>query len=260
MANHPFRPKNLGWLFTFAFILVLVGLASSIPSVRASLSGWLGLSVAPSNQMPAVSVTIVALTPPSLMAPPIPTPTQTNGAETVTASPTQTEPATTAIPVEISQLSPKVGWDILVPRHLPDGYKYESAYFDTNQQMVILTFLITRLLPGEADSSLTSTHSITLLQAQKNDFVPMQIAPSTAVEDIQVNGQPAVYAVGAWDTEFVKDRKDPNGGKMVSTWRNDLKVQNIYWQAGKVYLVLVTDDVAVSRQALIDMATSTGGY
>jgi hypothetical protein len=74
------------------------------------------------------------------------------------------------------------------------------------------------------------------------------------VADIQVNGQPAAYTVGAWDTEFVKDDQDPNGGKMVSTWRNDLPVQNLYWQVGNVYLALVTDDEAVSREELIDMA------
>ncbi len=87
----------------------------------------------------------------------------------------------------------------------------------------------------------------------------MQIAPDTNVEDIQVNGQPAAYAVGAWDAQFVKDDNDPNGGKMVSTWRNDLPVQNFYWQVGKAYLLLVTDDESVSKQDLIDMAASIGG-
>ncbi len=162
----------------------------------------------------------------------------------------------TPIPAEFSQLSAQAGWDILAPGQLPEGYHFQSAYYDTNHQMVILTYLVTRTLPGAADPSLTASKTITLAQAMKNDFIPMQIAPGTNVEDTQVNGQPAAYAVGAWDAEFVKDDNDPNGGKMVYNWRNDLPVQNLYWQVGKVYLALITDDEAVSKQALIDTAAS----
>ncbi len=147
-----------------------------------------------------------------------------------------------------------MGGDILYPAKLPEGYQYQSAYFDANHQMVMLTFLVTRPLPG--DAALTASKTITLLQAQKNDFVPMQVAPGTNIEDIQVNGQPAAYTIGAWDSEFVKDDQDPNGGKMVSTWRNDLNVKNLYWQVGPVYLLIVSDDEAVSQQEMLDMAAS----
>jgi len=122
--------------------------------------------------------------------------------------------------------------------------------------MLILTYLVTRPLPGASDPSLTSTESITLLQSQANDFVPMQIAPNTNVTDTQVNGLPAAYSMGGWDTEFVKDSTAPNGGKMVSSWRNDLPVKNLYWQVGEIYLALITADGAVSQQELIDMANS----
>jgi hypothetical protein len=73
-----------------------------------------------------------------------------------------------------------------------------------------------------------------------------------------VNGAPAAYTVGGWDTEFVKDNQTPGGGKMVSSWRNDLPVKNLYWQIGKVYLTLVTADGAVSQQNFFDMAASIG--
>ncbi len=86
----------------------------------------------------------------------------------------------------------------------------------------------------------------------------MQIAPNTNVTDIQVNGQPAAFTLGGWDTEFVKDSTAPNGGKMVSSWRNDLPVKNLYWQVGKIYLALITTDESVSQQELIDMASSIG--
>ena len=154
-------------------------------------------------------------------------------------------------------MSQTAGWDVLAAGFLPEGYKFESAYFDANHQMAILTYLATKPLPG--DPSLTSSHTITLLQALKNDFVPLQVAPAASVVDIQVSGQPAAYAVGAWDTEFVPDAKDPqSGGKMVSTWRNELKVQNVYWQVGQVFLALVTDDAGVSKEELIRMAEGVG--
>ncbi len=257
VVRHQNRPVQFRWIYAAAVILLLAVLAFFIPPVRAAVSAWLGLSVAPSNQMPAQAVTLVAVTSPTPTAALAPTSTPENSLSDATATPVQTQPAANAQkPDEIIQLSAQAGWEILTATRLPEGYQYESAYFDTNHQMVVLTYLATRPLPGAADPGLTATHSITLLQAQKNDFVPLQVAPATNIEDVTVNGQPAVYAVGAWDTEFVPDAKDPNGGKMVSTWRNDLAVQNLYWQVGKVYLVLVTDDNSLSQQQLIDFAAS----
>jgi hypothetical protein len=245
MKQHSMLPIRLGWKFAFACLLALLVISLSIPTVRASLSAWLGLSVAPSNQVPAQPV---ALT----------TPAET---EENTTSPTETMPAqgTNGEPVEISQMSAQIGWNVLAPNHSPEGYQFQSAYYDTNQQMVILTYMVTRPLPGANDPSLTASNTITILEAQKNDFVPMQVAPDADLTDVVVNGQPAVYTVGAWDTEFVKDDNDPNGGKMVSTWRNDLPMKNLYWQIGNVYLVIVTDDEAVSQQEMIDTAASMGG-
>lgn len=262
MTHSTQRPSRLGWQLAAGIIVVLTLLTLGIPSVRASLSAWMGLSVAPSNQMPASAMTLVAVTPvPSTTATSTPSAVPANATTIPTETrlpPTQT-PAGTSVPVEISQLSPQAGWTILAPGRLPKGYKFESAYLDTNHTMVILTYLATRPLPGATDPSLTETKSITFLQALKNDFVPMQVAPATHVEDTQVNGLPGVYVLGAWKTEFVKDDKDPSGGKMVSTWQNDLPVQNLYWQAGKLYLLLVTDDGAVSKPDLLDMAASVPG-
>ncbi len=259
------RSFRFGWQIAVAFLLVLAALSLSLPGVRASLSAWLGLSVAPSNQMPATSITLAAITPsavqntvPAVVA--VPSATLANALPTALPSPTPVQPtASHPKPAEVNQLAPQVGWNILTPAVLPDGYKFLSAYYDTNHQMVILTYEIARLLPGATDPSLTSTKTITVLQAQKNDFVPMQVSPDSKVSDIQVNDQAASYVIGAWDTEFVKDDNDPNGGKMVSTWRNDLAVQNIFWQVGSIYVTIITDDQAVSQQELIDMAASVQG-
>lgn len=246
MMNTSVRPARFAWQIAAAVVLVLLVLSLSIPAVRASLSAWLGLSVAPSNQMPATSVELVA---PSTATP----------APAENAAPTALEPTSAPAPVsnkpaEIQQLSAQAGWDIPIPSRLPEGYQFKSAYFDAKQHMVIITYLVTRPLPGAADASLTESKAITFLQAQANDFIPMQVAPSASVIDVQVNGQPAAYTIGAWDTEFVKDDKAPNGGKMVSTWRNDLPVKNLYWQVGPVYLALITDDAAVSQEMLLEMA------
>jgi hypothetical protein len=61
MSNRSTRPFRFVWQMAIAVILVIVVLGLSIPAVRASLSAWLGLSVAPSNQMPAAPVTLVAV-------------------------------------------------------------------------------------------------------------------------------------------------------------------------------------------------------
>jgi len=247
MSNQPAPPARKGWLIAVAIILLLIVLIFIIPGVRASISSWMGLSVAPSEQMPAATVNIVEVT-----AQTIPNATE------ILASTQVQSAVSTASSTDVSQSSPQPEWDMLTPTDLPEGYQFQSAFYDTNLNMLILTYLVTRPLPGATDPSLTSSETISLLQSQKNDFIPMQIAPNTNVTDIQVNGQPAAFTLGGWDTEFVKDSTVPNGGKMVSSWRNDLPVKNLYWQVGKIFLALITTDDGVSQQELIDMASSIG--
>jgi hypothetical protein len=257
MTNHTSSFARFGWQIAVILLLVLAGLSLTIPTVRASISAWLGLSVAPSNQMPAPAVTLAAVTPDKPAG--VPSSAASPAAATATAAtPEPAAPRTPSFkkPEAILQLSPQAGWEILAPGHLPDGYQFQSAYFDKNNQMVILTYLATRPLPGATDASQTASKTITLLQAQHNDFLPLQIAPDSTVTDVLVNGQPAAFTVGAWDSEFVKDDQDPNGGKMVSTWRNDLLIKNLFWQVGKVYLAMITDDEILTQQDLINMAGS----
>ncbi len=265
MNPYSTRPFHLGWKFAIALLLIFALLSFAIPDVRASVSAWLGLSIAPSNQMPVTAVTLVAMAPPATQntqSAVALVPTATSPALSPTALPTQPAVQSTSsrqVPDQVNQLAPQVGWNILTPDNLPDGYQFESAYLDANHQMVVLTYTIARPLPGAADPTLTSTKSITVLQAQTNDFVPMQISPDATVNDVEVNGQPAVYVTGAWDTQFVPDANDPNGGQMVSTWRNDLPIQNIYWQVRQVFVTIVTNDDVLSQQDLIDLADSFSG-
>jgi hypothetical protein len=259
MTNRPKPSSRFKWPIIIAAFLALILLSLGIPGVRASLSAWLGLSVAPSNQMPATAVTLIPVTLPAPTgvtpaAKASPTLPQTNAAS---ETPAQTV-ASSEIPAELSQLATQVGWDILTPSFLPEGYQYQSAYYAINEKMLVLTYLANRALPGATDPSLTTHEAITLLEATQNDFIPMQVAPQTNMIDVEVNGQPAAYAVGAWDTEFVNDVNDPNNGKLISTWRNDLQVKNLFWQVGDIYLTLVTADEAVSQQELIAMANSIG--
>jgi hypothetical protein len=219
--------------------------------------------VAPSSQVPATPVTLEAVIPATSVVTPLATvlpamqPSEAAAANSSTTTPVQTGVISNT-PADLGQLSSQIGWDVLTPSYLPDGYHYQSAYYDPNQKLVVLTYLVTRPLPGATDPSLTSSETVTLLQSQRNDFVPMQVAPNTNITDTLVNGAPAAFTIGGWDTEFVKDNTAPGGGKMVSSWRNDLPVKNLYWQVGKLYLVLITGDGVVSQQDLIDMASSTG--
>ena len=264
MNDQASRPTRRWWQIVVAIILLLILLAVIIPGVRASVSNWLGLSVAPSTQMDVTPAALVSDTSPTAVESTaklgLLTATQKTDISQINntiQAPTQLF-GTPGITKEINQLATQAGWEVLIPSQLPEGYQFQSAFYDTNNKMLILTYLVSRSLQGSTDPSLTSTESITLLQAQSNDFVPMQIAPNTNVIDVQVNDLPAAFTNGGWDTEFVKDSNSPNGGKMVSSWRNDLPVKNLYWQIGEIYLALVTADEAVSQQDLIDMASSIG--
>ena len=241
-----------GWKYAIAVLMTIVVLSLGIPSVRASLSAWLGLSVAPSNEMPAQSVDLIEVTP-SVDA--------TSVGEGVHSSITPNESLLNLSPEiasQIKQISSMTGWEILIPNTLPENYTVESVYFDQNNQMAVLTLTSTRTLEDATQPGLTSTSTITLLEAQKNDFVPMQVSPDASISDVQVNGQPAVFVLGAWDTQFVPDEKDPAGGQMVSTWSNDLPVKNLYWQVGNTFLLLVTQDTQIDQQALITIAENFG--
>ena len=67
---------------------------------------------------------------------------------------------------------------------------------------------------------------------------------------------PGAYALGGWDSEFVADSSEANGGHFEAAWNSSLKAQNIYWQSGDVALVLITDDPQISKRDLLAMAAS----
>ncbi|NJD58218.1 MAG: hypothetical protein C3F13_07090 [Anaerolineales bacterium] len=251
MTNPPGKPKYQIWQIAIIAILTLILIILVVPGVRASVSAWLGLSVAPSSQVTSAPATLVAVA----TSKPIQAASEAPSSYTESSSPAAEVPGAVGT-IDFNQLSSQTGWDVLTPSWLPEGYQFQSAYFDTNQKMLVLTYLVTRPLPDTSDPLLTSSETITLLESQTNDFVPMQVAPNTTVTDVQVNGNPAAFTRGGWDTEFVKDNKEPGGGKMVSSWRNDLQVKNLYWQVGKVFLTLVTADENVSQQDMIEIATS----
>jgi hypothetical protein len=209
--------RRLGWQFALALLIALAALSLTLPPVRAALSAWLGLSIAPANTQPSLS---------------------TNTLITVEK------------PAELPQLSTQAGWQILAATQLPQGYSFSSAYYDPTNHMVSLSYFATRPLPGSTD---TETKALTLIEALRNDVIPLQIAPSTLVQDVTLNGQPAAYAKGAWDSSF-----DAASGQNVSTWRNDLEVQNVFWQVGSTYFVLITDDTTLTQADLLGMAASVG--
>jgi hypothetical protein len=264
MEEQPKSSKNRTWLIILGIIVVLILLSLAIPNVRASISSWLGLSVTSSEQVPASTVALeeIPTSAPvqaaaATQTPPTSVPATSEGTQSVVLSMIQSG-ASSGTTLDLSQLSSQIDWNVLTPGYLPEGYQFQSVYLDATNKMLVLTYLVTRPLPGSTDASLTSSETITLLQALHNDFVPMQVAPDTNIEDIQVNGSTGVFTTGGWDTQFVKDNSAPGGGKMVSSWRNDLPVKNLYWQIGQVYLALVTADETIDQQDMVNIATSIG--
>lgn len=144
---------------------------------------------------------------------------------------------------------------LLIPVEIPAGYALQSTITIQESQQTILSFYSTRPLEG-ADPALTATTTITLVQSPRNDRVPLVISPSAHVQDILVNGQPAVYTIGAWDAAYMPDPNQGSTGKFETTWRNDLEIQNVYWQEGEIFLVLITGDKALTREILVRMAGS----
>ncbi|MBI5877115.1 MAG: hypothetical protein HZB53_05635 [Chloroflexi bacterium] len=204
-----------------SLLLIAVAVTLATPEARASLSSWLGLGVSPS----------AVVTPPAVM------------------------PADLVSSAKLSEISQSAGWTAAAPGWVPEGYRFGQANYDTRNGLVYMSFLATRQLPG-GDPKLTQTKALSLVQARQNTLIPLQVAPTTSVQDVTVNKQPAAYAVGAWKSEFVPKAGEPGGGHMESRWRGDLAVQNVFWQVGAVYVVLISDDAAVTRQDLLKVADS----
>jgi len=196
-----------------AFMIVAIALSMSIPTVRAAVLKYLGLTVSPSE---------------SISNPAIP-------AESLVDS------------QKMDEISDLAGWKIKVPAWLPEGYKFYDAVYDSPNKMAILTFIATRQLPGN-DPTMTETKAITMVQALHNDILPLMVAPTTIIQDISINGQPAAYAIGAWEN-------DAATGK--ATWNSSYQLQNVYWQVDSVYLTINTNDTQVDQNDLLQMAVST---
>lgn len=193
-------------------LALLVAFVFAIPPVRAAFINFLGLHFSPSNTVPNPGI-----------------------------------PAESLIDRQkAADLSAKAGWTIKEPTWLPEGYHFSSAFYDSTNKMVLLTFMAKRQLPGN-DPNMTETKAITLIQALHNDILPLTVAPSADVQNIVINGQPAAYAIGAWENDAATGQ---------ATWSNTYPLQNMYWQVGSVYLNLNTNDAQVSQADLIKMAGS----
>lgn len=195
-----------------AFLMAVAALSLSIPSVRAAVLRYLGLNISASETAPN---------------PAIP-------AESLVDSP------------KVSEISTLAGWNIKTPTWLPAGYQFLDAYYDTANQMVLLTFTATRPLPGN-DPTMTETRAITLIQALNNRLLPLTVAPAAQILDVTINGLPAAYARGAWENDAATG---------TATWNNAYDLKNVYWQMDSIYLALNTSDALVSQEDLLKMAES----
>ena len=222
MASSPWKRtepeprRNLFHHFAIGFaalLIVAIALSMSIPSVRAAVLKYLGLYLSPSEVIPNPAIPVESLVDSR----------------------------------KIDEISNLAGWQIKVPAWLPEEYKFDSAMYDSTNKMVLLSFMVSRQLPGN-DPTMTETKAITMIQSLHNDVLPLMVAPTTNILDITINGQPAAYAVGAWENDATTGQ---------ATWNNYYDLKNVYWQIDNVYLTLNTDDALVSQDELLRLAGST---
>ncbi len=247
----------LAAVFIAAFIL-------AVPLVRASLSSFFGLGISPSNNLVQPTGTIDLSTPPPAQPAtdtPQPAPSATSSATQPPAEPSATPGAVESQPgglnltanPNIQQVTELSGWQAVTPGYLPEGFHFDSAYYDATNKLIMMSFFATEKLAG---SDLTATLSLTLVQAKHNDVVPLMAAPGSAIQDVKVGEAPAAYVTGAWDSNFVANASETNGGHMEWNWRSDLPIQNVFWQVGDIYLVLITDATSLSQEELLKTAAS----
>jgi hypothetical protein len=228
MTNQTTPRKRPVWQLVLAVIIAMIAISLFVPQVRASLSTWLGLSVAPSDQVPAPPVTLIPIT----ATPPVNPTLESVGKSASPQAQSVTGQGTTlsGIP-DLKQLANQVGWDIFTPGWLPEGYKFQSAHYDPNQKVVFLTYLVSRALPDSSGSSLTATKTISFYKRYQMILYPCRLRRRTNVEDINstVCLLPTPWEHG---TPIRPGYQEPSGSKLISSWRNDLQVQNVYWQDG----------------------------
>lgn len=227
-----------GTLIVFVFIAII----ASFTPLRTVLGAWLGFNRAPGETVIQTPVAVTVL----------PVDTQAAAATLPAASTPASTPR--SVDPKIERVSRDAGWAILQPAWLPEGYTFSEILFDDKNKMVTLSYLAQRRLPGS--DGLTETKQITLTQAQAGDQIPLQAAPSASLVEIQLGSKTGAYALGGWKSEFIADQNEANGGHFQATWDGALNVQNLFWQAGGVYLVLISDDPQVSKDDLVKMASS----
>jgi hypothetical protein len=243
-----FTPARRFTLITALILALISPLAVTIPSVRA----FLGLNPS-SNDISIQATMTFDLWAPISTVQSIATSTVLPDENLEPTTPIFTGNIDLSADPNIQQLNELTGWIIKTPAFLPEGFHFDSSYYDSTNQMVYLIFLATRQLPG---SDLTETKSLTLVEAKRNDSVPLKVDPSAILESAIIADTPAVYTIGAWDSNFVENDNEPNGGHMEWNWRNDLQVENVFWQEDEVYLVIITDDTQTSKNDLLKMADS----
>jgi len=228
MRSRPWQAPRRGagaqrWAHWWGLGLLIMLVALVVPTVRATVTGWLGRAPGETVVMPESEI----------VEPPV--------------APDQDDPDQAA---QIAAVAELAGWAVAVPAELPAGYRFESIVYDQANALVLITYLAVRQL--DPTGELTETRALTLVQSRRPTQPPFQVAPSALVEPVALGEGAGAYAVGAWDSEY-----NPGSDAFVARWRADLPVANVFWQRGATTLMLNTDDPAVSRAALLATAAST---
>jgi len=214
-------------IFMLVFVLIFMGIASITYYNRKLLTAAPILSYTPTSPTLAIATE----------TPNIPSPTPTPKPE----NPFFTADVLTA-------LSAQAGWNVLAPSVIPEGYTPgDVSYLDADKQ-VVMTFLVTRSLPGGVPA-LTETKTLTLVQSTNVEAVVFQLPADAAIKPVTINDQPGGLVHGAWDSQF-----DQAANSFSYTWREDLGVTGIYWQAGDIHLALISNDDALNDEQLVQIA------
>ena len=94
----------------------------------------------------------------------------------------------------------------------------------------------------------SSTATTGVLSIDERPGVPMNgpAVPSSAAQTVQINGQPAVYVQGSYES---------NPGQS-PTWNPNADVEELSWQADGLTFLLTADGLGLSRSDLIRIAES----
>jgi Domain of unknown function (DUF4367) len=134
-------------------------------------------------------------------------------------------------PVSLEEARQRVDFSIPTPTWLPAGVVFRNAFVSSDNETVVLSYQ----LSGDPSKGL-------FIQIKKGQAAGGYVIPSSASQNVTVDGHPAVYAGGAWDSS----------GK----WNGVANAGLLSWQDNGFTYVLSFSGLALTRADMIRIADS----